>query len=972
MARYKGFKRPLAIVLSAAVALGMIGMNPLTARADTFVPTVTAIPSKTPNIELTSLSITGGSIVRPSVFDSNRTIYWVKPDASNGGTITVSASAPAGATLSYTLDDADHIGNVFNLLLSPTKLMSEIGIKVTNGTQTNHYYLDVCSQDPTSYTVTEQYYPGMKPYNPTTEKTLVLPDQLPEDSSVVNPTVLGFVAQYLEGSQKNPSIITGPVLKQNPLWHSLHYHLSIWNNPGASIIWNDEWTDVEWTQLEALFQTDPGIFVYAIDKRINQVAPVLDVAYGSYLMNIANENYYQWLLANIINQCRADNYDSVFLDSYNMDCVYAFTGENFQHYDGTEMMTYQDPQLGGMTWAQASEEFMARLTRDLNRAGIWSLPNLGNQRTSWDPIDYAYSNGGMFEQAPETPTVAHGDWQQDMSRYIYLAGKDKVLIYQNYSVTDINDAATRLYVTAAYQMGRGDYTYINEMVEGQSQASWYPEYAIGAMLGAATETASSSSDTFIRDQVDPIIEQYAIGNNLYERKFQNGLVVINADAGGASHNFTVPSDGRSYRSVTIQPGSGGTVPEYGGIAAITGASNYPLIETPVSAGQPITLPGDGALILVCGNNAIAADKAALTWLSIMNTNTSKNNVTADLINPLPTSGAHGTTITWSEPSATGLVNLTTGEVTRPSYSSGDATVTLRATISLGTESDTVDFVLIVKKMPQKPVVNTGGAATVDFAGSTFDLTAIDGLFAIDPNAGARIYTIQSGGTGEGFIGADKKTLTVTRAGTFVIGLTTAPQGDYAAGAMVKATLTVKNPAGGSGAQPAAVTGIRSAQSTFYVLKGKSLTIPYAFDLQPGETKAPVFTWTSNNDKNVSVTQNGKVTGLAAGKSAKITLRADNGSTKTFTVKVAKTALKVTKVSVTKPPKTLMVGKTAILKVKASPSKATGAVVKFSLDKASAKVVSVDKAGKVTALAKGTARITVKDGGKKTVITIKVK
>jgi len=47
-------------------------------------------------------------------------------------------------------------------------------------------------------------------------------------------------------------------------------------------------------------------------------------------------------------------------------------------------------------------------------------------------------------------------------------------------------------------------------------------------------------------------------------------------------------------------------------------------------------------------------------------------------------------------------------------------------------------------------------------------------------------------------------------------------------------------------------------------------------------------------------------------------------------------------------------------------------VKFSLDKASAKIVSVDKAGKVTALAKGTAKITVKAGGQKTVITIKVK
>ena len=591
--------RPFAVILTAIAAALFSGMAANVASA--FVPSAPAtVPVATPKIQLTGLSVSGGSFVRPSAFDGKRTIYWVTPNTASGGAITVSASAPAGATLSYTLDGVAQPGSVFNLSLNPSKLMSEIGITVTNGSQTNQYYLDVCAQDPTSYTVTQQYYPGMKPYDPTTAKTLVLPDQFPGNSTTTDPAVLNFIAQYLEGSQKNTSEVTGPVLAQNPLWHSLHYHLSIWNNPSAAIIWNDAWTMVEWDQLAALYLTDPGIFMYAVDSRDNQLSPLLDTAYGSYLMNITNENYYQWLLNNIIDQCRTDNYDSVFLDSYNMDTVYSFTEGNYVHYDGTDLASYPDPQLGGMTWAQASEEFMARLTRDLNRAGIWSLPNIGNQRTTWDPVDYAYSNGGMFEGALQTPTDAHGDWQQDMSRYIYLANKGKVLIFQPGSV-DINDADARLYETAAYQMCRGDYTYINEMGNGQSQASWYPEYGIGAMLGAATQTASTP-DAFSPAAVDPAIGQYAIGNSLYERAFQNGLVVINADASGASHDFTVPGGG-PYASVTIQPGSGGTVPAAGGIAAITGAPNYPLIQTPVSAGQVITLAGNGALILVTGNAA---------------------------------------------------------------------------------------------------------------------------------------------------------------------------------------------------------------------------------------------------------------------------------------------------------------------------------------------------------------------------------
>ncbi len=69
---------------------------------------------------------------------------------------------------------------------------------------------------------------------------------------------------------------------------------------------------------------------------------------------------------------------------------------------------------------------------------------------------------------------------------------------------------------------------------------------------------------------------------------------------------------------------------------------------------------------------------------------------------------------------------------------------------------------------------------------------------------------------------------------------------------------------------------------------------------------------------------------------------------------------------------MAVGQTKILNVKINPSKATGAVITFSLDSRFRKLVSVDKAGKVTALKKGTAKITVKAGGKKTVITIKVK
>jgi hypothetical protein len=205
--------------------------------------------------------------------------------------------------------------------------------------------------------------------------------------------------------------------------------------------------------------------------------------------------------------------------------------------------------------------------------------------------------------------------------------------------------------------------------------------------------------------------------------------------------------------------------------------------------------------------------------------------------------------------------------------------------------------------------------------------------------------------------------------------------------------------------PAKVDAIHTALSKYGVVKGRSLTIPIVVALEAGETKAPVLTWESSKPKVAKVTKltktSVKVKGLKAGKT-KITVRADNGKKLTFTVTVSKKKVKLSKlstkktktvtsrdVSVTKSTKTsakkkpsvgmitvytpaesMKVGQTEKLKITVSSTPPTHDVPKFKSSKKS--VITIDKAGYMTAHKKGKATITVKVGGKKVKVTVKVK
>lgn len=93
---------------------------------------------------------------------------------------------------------------------------------------------------------------------------------------------------------------------------------------------------------------------------------------------------------------------------------------------------------------------------------------------------------------------------------------------------------------------------------------------------------------------------------------------------------------------------------------------------------------------------ISADKSDLVDGLIKGSNPNISNITLALANPLPSSGANGSIITWVSSNPAVVAN--DGQVVnRPAYEYGNATVVMTATITKGSASDTKSFTLTITK-----------------------------------------------------------------------------------------------------------------------------------------------------------------------------------------------------------------------------------------------------------------------------------
>lgn len=185
------------------------------------------------------------------------------------------------------------------------------------------------------------------------------------------------------------------------------------------------------------------------------------------------------------------------------------------------------------------------------------------------------------------------------------------------------------------------------------------------------------------------------------------------------------------------------------------------------------------------------------------------------------------------------------------------------------------------------------------------------------------------------------------------------------------TLTLAGGGGGGGGD-VAVTGVSLNKTSTSIQVGalEQLTAT----VEPSNATNKAVNWSSNPTSVATVDNNGNVTAVAEGTATITVTTQDGNKTATCTVTVTPASsdpVAVTGVSLNKTSTTLTVGGSETLTATVQPSNATNKAVTWSSNPTS--VATVDSNGKVTAVAEGTATITVttQDGNKTATCTVTV-
>jgi hypothetical protein len=382
--------------------------------------------------------------------------------------------------------------------------------------------------------VVQQNDAGLKrPYPDTNATIALLVDQLP----TMNAAQMTFATTHYVGTEKQILSVTQQLRALDPNFLVLHYHLAMWQSaPATDFIidgktWGNDYPTV--TQNETWFWHDTS------NDRVTSSAD------QKLLMNISVPAFATYWEQSLETQVADGDYDGIMFDSASPALLQGECGGSGANQDprlaGTAAHDTTFTELGGKTWIDAWDAWMAQLDSQLAAKGIMLIPNTSAFVTDWDTTDYTVTHG-IFSEGFADRNFAVSDWQASTNYLLKLASLDKIMILQNY-LSSASDVATRMYYLGNYLLVKGHHTYLDYFAQGPLE--WYPEW--GVDLGAPATSATTVTSL--------------MSGGVYRRDFAKGSVLVNPSSSsvvvalGGTFNLVVPSGGGAVDTSGTAPGS---------------------------------------------------------------------------------------------------------------------------------------------------------------------------------------------------------------------------------------------------------------------------------------------------------------------------------------------------------------------------------------------------------------------------------
>jgi Bacterial Ig-like domain (group 3)/Hypothetical glycosyl hydrolase family 15/Domain of unknown function (DUF4214)/SdrD B-like domain len=420
-------------------------------------------------------------------------------------------------------------------------------------------------------------------YFPSTANGIhVFEDQLPTGLSNA---MVQFIANHIDGTQKEQLSQTQQYRAINPDFTVLHYQLGTGNSPYDYIInnqWSSDWTYVNQQESWFAHQTYSGEPQSASDLASGRVGN----STGWDQADIANTAWQQYTLNQVLQNIAATGSNGWFADSFTYGIGGAgYTGTIPTRYQGTNAANPAD-WPGGIdwtdqlaNWAHAIETAFANYNA-ANGTDYQFIPNLDARVTSWEPNWYdnasgvPFIDGAFLEGFGEYTDTS--DWTFSMNQGLNLTDNGKIVIMQPYPSADPSTAAGQQQVNfylGTYLLLKGNETYLNIDYNGGVQ--YYPQYELN--LGTAVTPLQSNVSGYL-------------WNGVYRRNFQNGFVLVNP--GSTTYTLNL---GGTYQ--LVQGTGGGPMTD----ADLDANGNYTGGSLSYQAVSSITLAGGSAAIFLNNN-----------------------------------------------------------------------------------------------------------------------------------------------------------------------------------------------------------------------------------------------------------------------------------------------------------------------------------------------------------------------------------